>query len=440
MSPVELPWGNGSLDVALPRRWTVLGELLPKRVPEPKNVIEACTDALAHPVGARPLSERDLSSSRVVVVTDDHSRPTPVAAFLPAVLDQLARAGARDDDIDILLANGVHRESRIDEVEKKLGPDVAARFRWRCHSIHRPEEISSVGTTSRGTPVHLNTLLCQADLIVCLGAIEPHLLAGFGGGLKLIVPGCAGAETIGHNHMQGVDPDNFDFVGADLDTLPMRLDLEEAARMLGKELFIVNVAMNERAKPTRFFCGDPIRAHRGGVDFVNDLVRLEVPQQSDVVLTNSFPMDGDLRQSAKCLGNSLYASKQDGVMLACAYCEHGLGEMPIPKKTLPYILLRLLVNVIGKQRVLPLVERIKAGEPIEEIFIGHFGLQMLRRNHLGLFSEILPADIGQKVGLARTFNDVQEMIRWSTRWAPQDATVWVFPFGGATYAALASHR
>ena len=435
---VELPWGTGVLPVRLPDTWRVLGELRPRTVEPPPDLNAAATTALAYPIGTERIGPRDLSGQKVVLVVDDHSRPTPVQEFIQPVLAELASAHVRDQDIDILIATGVHRVSRAEEVERKLGREVMNRFRWRCHDAYDRNGLADLGTTSRGTQVFLNKLLLEADLIVCVGALEPHLLLGFGGGLKMLIPGCAGALTVGTNHMQGVDPDHFDFVGVRGNDSPMRLDLEEGAGLLRRKIFIVNAAMNEQARPTRFFCGDPIQAHRAGEAFVQGLVRLEVPEQADVVLTNSFPMDLDLRQSAKCLGNSLYACKSGGVMMGCVRCEQGLGETPLAKKTLPYTLMRTVLKIIGKHRVLPLVEKVKKGEPIEEVFLGHFALQMLRRNHLALFSDSrkLPPEIGRKMGLCRSYTEVQEMMAWAATKAPRQATLWVLPCGGTTYASF----
>jgi lactate racemase len=432
---VEFPWGDDTLDIHLPPSWTLLGELSPRTSAAPADASDACAGALRDPIGARPLDTRDLSKAKVVIVVDDHSRPTPVSEFVQPVLDQLDRAGAADDRVEFLLATGVHRSSSREEVERKLGAEIAARYRWRCHDAHDRGGLTDVGVTARGTRVLLNKLLLQADLIVCLGALEPHLLLGFGGGLKMLVPGCAGAETIGTNHMQGVDPEHFDYVGEEVS--PMRLDLEQAAQLPGKEIFIVNAAMNERGELTHFFCGDPVAAHRRGVAHLREHVRMEVPEAADVALANSYPMDNDLRQSIKCVGNALYAARPGGVLLGCVRCEQGMGEIAVPKQTLPYPLLRTLVRVIGGRRVLPLVERIKRGEPVEEVFVSHFGLQMLRRNHLGLFSRRLPADTGKKMGMACTFNRVQAMIDWAARRTPRRATVWAFPFGGSTFAEVA---
>lgn len=110
--------------------------------------------------------------------------------------------------------------------------------------------------------------------------------------------------------------------------------------------------------------------------------------------------------------------------------------MPLPKKTLPYPATRLLLKLIGKNRILGLVEKAKKGEPVEEIFVGHFGLQMLRRNHLAIFSDSpsLPPNVGRKMGLARSFDKVDDIMNWAVAKAPKSAAVWYFPFGGTTYA------
>jgi hypothetical protein len=359
-----------------------------------------------------------------------------VGEFIGPALHELEQAGVTPERLDLLIATGVHRDSTEREVEQKIGPMVARKYGWQCHKAYDPSHLVDLGQTSRGTKVALNKLLAQADLIVCLGAVEPHLLLGFGGGMKMLVPGCASAQTIGRNHMQGVDPDLFDYVGVNGSESPMRLDLEEAAGMLGKEIFIINAAMNESARPTKFFVGDAIKAQRAGERFVESHVLMETPEQADIVLTNSHPMDLDMRQSAKCLGNTLYACKEGGVMMGMAKCEGGLGEMPLARKTLPYAAMRTLLKVIGKNRVLGLVEKAKAGEPIEEVFIGHFGLQMMRRNHLGIFSDSdkLPENIGRKMGLARSFSNLPDLISWADSKAPSRPTVWIFPYGGVTYA------
>lgn len=181
---IEFPWGKESLRVSVPDKWTILGELKPKSVPAIADPASACAEALSDPIGASRLSQRALSGKRVVVVVDDHSRPTPVAEFLKPVMDELLAAGATAEKMHILIATGVHRQSRPDEVEKKIGRALMTSYPWRCHDALDPDGLREIGTTSGGTKVILNRLLTEADLIVCVGAIEPHLLLGFGGDSK----------------------------------------------------------------------------------------------------------------------------------------------------------------------------------------------------------------------------------------------------------------
>ncbi len=433
---VELPWGAGRLEARLPADWRILGELRPRITNAPDDVAAACRESLSQPIATTRLSERNLERSKITVVVDDHSRPTPVKDFIGPVLEELAKGGAKPDHISVVIATGVHRSSRPEEIEQKVGLETLSKYTVACHDAYDDDNLVRLGVTSRGSKVIVNKTVADSDLILCVGSIEPHLLLGFGGGLKMIIPGCAGAETIGTNHLQNAHADSFDFVGVNGNDSPMRLDLEEGAKLLRGEIFIVNCAMNERAQPIRFFCGDPLEAHRAGERFVEEHLSLFAPEQSHGVLANSFPMELDLRQSIKCVGNSLYVCKPGGVMMGCLKCEHGVGEMPQSGRTLPYPLMRGIVKAIGKHRILPLMRRVKAGQPVEDVFIGHFGLQMLRRNHLGLFTDsaTVPADIGRKMGLARSFDNLEAMFNWAGKQMPRNPSIWIFPYGGATYA------
>src|SRR5262249_32156870 len=194
--------------------------------------------------GAAPLAERRLRGKRVLLVVDDHTRPTPVARFFRAVRDALVQAGAEPHDIEILFAVGTHRGLTDAEAERKVGRDNLAAHRWRNHAARHPAGLVSLGTTARGTPVVLNRRLAAADLVVTFGAIEPHPLNGFTGGAKTVVPGCAGAATIGHNHVQGVTAERFNYVGTAPDDSPMRLNMEEAGAPLGTGGFLVNAVLS----------------------------------------------------------------------------------------------------------------------------------------------------------------------------------------------------
>jgi nickel-dependent lactate racemase len=430
---LELPWGNARLRLRLPDSWRVLGPYLPAVVQQSAASHADCRLALREPTAAEPLANHDLRGKRVLLVVDDQSRPTPVYQFFPAVREALLQAGAKPADIEILFALGVHRPMTATEAEAKIGKDNLAMHRWHNHDAFDPTQLVHLGITRRGTPIFLNRRLTECDLIVTLGAIEPHLLLGFSGGAKMLLPGCAGAETIGHNHLRGAVHGEFNYVGADTDASPMRLDLEEGVRLLGREVFIVNAVLDRDRRIVSFFCGDSEKAFRAGAEFVRRHAKCSPPESADVVITNSRPFDADLRQGLKCIGNTLFAARPGGVVLGFTYCADGRGDVPIPSWTIPYPVLRPCLKALGQKRILGFVRCLRKHDPIEQRFLAHFGLQMLRRNHIWFYSDRLEPDLGHKFGMLRQYTDVEKMIADTVSKVGTRATVAVFPFGGATY-------
>ena len=54
-----------------------------------------------------------------------------------------------------------------------------------------------LGTTrTHGVPVKLDRRLVEADLKIATGLVEPHFMAGWSGGRKVIAPGVAHKDTI----------------------------------------------------------------------------------------------------------------------------------------------------------------------------------------------------------------------------------------------------
>jgi len=252
----------------------------------------------------------------------------------------------------------------------------------------------------------------------------------------MLLPGCAGADTIAQNHLQGVTPERFDLVGVHPEQSPMRLDMEEAAGMLGREIFIVNAVMNHQHRVSAFFCGHPVEAQRRGVDLSRRIHGVSIPEPADVVVTGSAPMSFDLRQSMKCVGNNLFAVRPGGAIVGFLRCEQGIGDVDIPPKSLPHPVLRTLLRVLGPSRIMGFVDRVKKGAGVEEKFLAHFSLQVCRRNPLHLYADNLPEWVGKKTGLFTQYGDISRMLEAVRRKAPRNATVWFAPYGGITYPVL----
>jgi len=434
MTTVKIPFEHGELALPLPGDWTIMETVRPVHHSKVADLGAALVHALDHPHGTKPLSARELSTTRIVLCVDDISRPTPTAEFFVLLLDYLLAHGARRENMLILFGLGVHRDMTAEEAHVKLGHTDLRGIPWRNHSHNDERQLKHLGTTSRGTDVALNRHLAEADLIIPVGAIEPHLLLGFSGGCKMLIPGLASSRTIGQNHMQGVSGERYNYVGAT--ESPMRLDLEEGAKMLGKEIFIVNVVMNENLEICAFFAGDAVEAQREGVKFSRSLTERPIPQRADVVITASNPMNADLRQSMKCIGNAQESVLPGGLLIGLAECRHGIGDVTVPPTSLPNGLLRCILNFIGRKRVLGFVDTFRKDAGIEERFLSHFGAQLARRNKVFVYSRALPADTGKKLGIFVQFTDVEKMMTAARRWAPKHATVLIYPYGGSTYPKI----
>ena len=431
---LRLPFDDSTVELRVPESWQILQELAPNPLQALHDIAAALRDALEHPIGCAPLSEGDVAGKKIAMAVDDITRPTPLHRFFPVVVEHLLARGARRQDITVVNALGIHRPMTADEVHRKLGADNLHGLRWVNHDAKDEAWLTRLGTTTRGTEVVLSKHLTDADLIICLGAIEPHLLLGFGGGLKMIVPGLAHEKTIAQNHMQGVSPSRFNYVGAT--TSPMRLDLEQAAQMLRKRIFIVTAVLNDKLDPARFVCGDPVTAHRQGVETVRSINARRVSRRADVAIVSSSPMDADLRQAMKCIGNVEQCVRDNGLIVGLLACRNGIGDVAMPPKALPHWVLRRLLRMLGKDRMLWFVDHVKKGAAVEERFLAHFSMQVVRKNEIYVWSRKLPPDTGKRLGLFVQFEALQTMIDRATRYAPRHATVYVFPRGGVTYPVL----
>jgi lactate racemase len=215
LKTVKIPFENGHVSLPLPDDWEILDTVRPVPHVKVAHLEGSLVDALDHPIGSKiPLRDRDLSKKRIVLCVDDISRPTPTAQFFGHLLDYLLAHGAQRQNMLVLFGLGVHRDMTPEEARVKLGDADLRDIPWRNHSCSDEQNLKYLGITSRGTYVSLNRHLTEAELIIPVGAIEPHLLLGFSGGCKMLIPGLASSRTIGENHMQGVSSERYNYVGA----------------------------------------------------------------------------------------------------------------------------------------------------------------------------------------------------------------------------------
>lgn len=431
---LEMPWGRETLSLRLPESWTLAGIHEPASLLPASDAAEEVRRSVQQPFGMPRLRELARAGMKVALVVDDGSRPTPVALVAPAVLAELEAAGVARADITLVPALGVHRPMAEGELAVRVGPEAFAGLRWENPDGDDPASLVFLGVTQRGTPVRIHNSVARADLVVSIGCIEPHIIASFGGGFKNIVPGVAARETIAHNHALNCAPATFNMVGQPIDRNPMRLDLEEAGRMLKPPVFIVNAVLDSRQRVVRVVSGDPVAAHREGVRTSAALYGVAVPAPADVVIADSNPMNQDLRQGVKALANTIRAVRQGGVLITLVKADEGVGVFGLANRKLPLgrgalrVLAPLLLRLVPKMKMRGMGE--------EDRFFLYFALQAMRHATLVLYAPTIPAEVRSNLPFVEFADTPEAAIARARGRFPRGATVRAFPHGGITFPVL----
>ena len=432
--PLTLPWGKESLSLSLPDSWHVAGVMKPAALSGVGDPYTATVAALCNPVGMPRLCELAGPGTRIALVIDDISRPTPVSLIFPAVLAELKDGGVMPSQITVVPALGLHRPLTDEEVFTRLGPAATPDIKIENPRCDDPDSLANLGVTSRGSPVLVNKTAATADLVISIGCIEPHIIASFGGGYKNLFPGVAGRAMIAHNHSLNCTPATFNNVGQPIERNPMRLDLEEAGGMLKPPVFVVNAVLNSALEVVRMVAGHPVQAHRAGSQASAGIYGVQVPGPADIVITDSHPMDSDLRQGVKALANTVRAVKRGGIMITLVRAEEGVGVFGLANKKLPLGkgALHTLAPVL-----LPLVPRLKLkGLGEEDKFFLYFALQAMHQATLLMYAPTIPAAIHPNLPFVDFVSGAQEAVDLARQRYPAAAEVLVFPHGGSTYPIL----
>ncbi|MDH3252989.1 MAG: nickel-dependent lactate racemase, partial [Ignavibacteria bacterium] len=325
MKRVSLAYGKKGLEVEVPEQNLVavlsMDGAQPLRNPE-----EELRRSLEQPIGSRRLADLAAEAKSACVVICDITRPVPNTLILPPVLETLERSGIDREAISILVATGLHRPSTVDELNTMIGEDLRSRYRVVNHRARAREEQRYFGNTVNNTPVYIDEVYCSADLKITTGYIEPHLMAGFSGGRKLVAPGCAGEDTIKALHSP-LFLENPRCAEGSIEGNPLHEELLTISGMAGHD-FIVNVSLDAAGRTTGVFAGEFAEAHAAGVRHVRQAVKATVEQPVDIVVTTSagFPLDLTYYQAVKGITAALPIVKEGGMLICAAECAEGLGS------------------------------------------------------------------------------------------------------------------
>ncbi len=239
---------------------------------------------------------------------DDHTRTTPIQKILPRLIKELENGGIKPKGIRFLIALGTHRPMTEEEITRKFGEEIPKQYPILNHPWWDSSQLVYFGETKGGTPIFVNRLVEEVDLIIGIGQIVPHRVTGFSGGGNIIQPGICGEETTGKTHWLSAQFKGREILGKIEN--PVKYEIEQIAEKVGLE-WIINTIQDGSGRLVNVVVGDPIQAYRTGAIRSREVYQSELPQEADIVISDSHPYDSDLWLAAKGIYAAELAVKQE---------------------------------------------------------------------------------------------------------------------------------
>jgi len=200
----ELWYGAGRIPLDVPDHVEVHTDphAEPPLATDPLSTIANAIDA---PIGMRPLRELAKGKAKVAIVIPDPTRPPIAQVALLPLLSRLALAGVGPERLRIVVARGIHPAAPRDRIEHLVGSEMMRVLRPVQSAPESPDWNATLADFPGLGPVRIHRQVADADLVVLVGIVTPHHLAGFGGGAKALVPGVAERETVLAAHRLTLD-------------------------------------------------------------------------------------------------------------------------------------------------------------------------------------------------------------------------------------------
>jgi nickel-dependent lactate racemase len=324
---IPIPYGRGHLPLLLPphAQPTIVRKAALPKLPDPHAAIRA---ALQDPVDARPLAQLAQGCRSACILICDITRPVPNHLFLRPMIETITQAGIPGDAITVLVATGLHRPNEGEELAELVGdPWVLAHVRVENHFARDEAAHVDLGhTATRGTPVGIDRRFMQADLRIATGLVEPHFMAGWSGGRKVVAPGVARHDTIRTFHSARFMEDPH-AIQCNLDGNPLHEEQIEIVRMIGN-IHALNTVIDEDRNLAFVSFGEVMASHQAAVDFVTAATRVVVGRSFHTVVTSSagHPLDKTYYQTVKGMVTPLDILEPGGTLIVASACSEGIGS------------------------------------------------------------------------------------------------------------------
>ena len=415
---VDLLYGRRGLTVDLPEgvRAHVIRKHPMPLLPDPAGAVRR---ALEKPVGCPTLQELAQGKRNACILICDITRPVPNGLILPPLVESLTQAGIARENILILVATGLHRPNEGEELAEIVGsPEIQRTVRIENHFARDREAHVDLGRTSTGIPIMIDRRFVDADLKIATGLVEPHFMAGYSGGRKVVAPGIAYQDTILMFHSARI-LEHCKAANCIIEGNPLHNEQTEIVRAISG-VVAVNVVIDEERRLGFVNFGEVEASHARAVEFMRKYAEIRIPRRFKTIVTTSagYPLDKTYYQTVKGMVGVMDILEPGGTIIIASECSEGMGSREFAEAQ------RLLCQV-GPERFMNMLEgRDKA-------FIDEWETEMLlkplRVGNIQLYSTGL-SDSDRKHVFVETVPSVEAAMAASVR-THGDAEIAVVPEG-----------
>jgi nickel-dependent lactate racemase len=335
---VDIPYGKEKIKINIDNPCEIL---VPNKV-LPRDESQLIKEALENPLGFQSYDEFANDTTKLLVIVNDATRPTPTSKILTYLLPVLSS----HPDVKFLIATGVHRTPTEEEYRFIFG-DTYPVFRRKiyAHDARKNEDMIYLGTSKNGTEMYINKLVPEYGNILVIGSVEPHYFAGYTGGRKSFLPGVASYKTIEMNHKLALSDKACSLA---LKDNPVNEDMVDAMNVLKDlNIFSIQTVLTGDHNLYAVTAGDLHKSFDTAIEYSKKIFCVPLKKKGNIVISAApYPMDIDLYQSQKALDNGKLALEDEGIIILVSKCRDGIGEDAF---------LRLLCTADSPQKVLDIL-------------------------------------------------------------------------------------
>jgi len=325
---VDINYAKGFLTINLDDDYevTVVGK---KPMPVLADPQAGIIDAIENPIGEGPTLDKLAGPGKTAcILICDITRPVPNGLFLPILIRRLMDRGVAANDITVLVATGLHRPNEGSELVELVGSEwVMNTVRVENHFARDDAAHTDLGVTdTRGTTVRIDSRFVNADIRIATGLVEPHFMAGYSGGRKVIAPGVAHAETITTFH-NAEFMENPNAINCNLTGNPLHEEQLQIVKKVGGALAL-NTVIDEERRLSYVTFGEIIESHMQAVNFVKNYTEVSVPRLYKTVVTSAagYPLDKTYYQTVKGMVGAMDILEPGGNLIIASACDEGIGS------------------------------------------------------------------------------------------------------------------